>query len=150
MLNSSFLYHRTIMRVAFSLCSPLSQASSVLKTLLGKKLFCGKKQGKDIFVRSSFFSNGRTQLSSGSNFFTTNNTIGCWSLVRKTRPKYLPTVPVGKVNNEGKMITDQEGLKELYLDTFLWRLRDRPIRPDLKDLQSVKTKMFEAILKTCA
>ena len=71
----------------------------------------------------------RTQLSSGSNFVTTNNTNGCWSLVRKTRPKYLPTVPVGKVNNEGKMITDQEGLKELYLDTFLW--------PDLKDLQSV-------------
>ena len=91
----------------------------------------------------------RTQLSSGSNFVTTNNTNGCWSLVRKTRPKYLPTVPVGKVNNEGKMITDQERIKELYLDSFLWRLRDRPIRPDLKDLQSVKTKTFEAILKTC-
>ena len=92
----------------------------------------------------------RAQLSSSSNFVTTHNTNGCWSLVRKTRPKYLPTIPVGKVNKKGNMITDQEGLKELYLDTFLWRLRDRPMRPDLKDLQSIKTKMFEIILKTCA
>ena len=83
--------------------------------------------------------NMRTQLSSCSNFVTIQNTNGCWSLVRKTRPKYLPTVPVGKINSEGNMITDQKGLKELYLDTFLWRLRDRPIRPDMKDLQSVKT-----------
>ena len=91
----------------------------------------------------------RSQLSSGSNFVTTHNTNGCWSLVRKTRPKYLPIVPVGKINSEGKMITDQEGLKKLYLETFLWRLRDRPIRPDLVDLHLIKTKMFETILNSC-
>ena len=91
----------------------------------------------------------RSQLTSGSNFVTTHNTNGCWSLVKKVRPKYLPTVPVGKINKEGKITTNQEGLKELYLETFLLRLRDRPIRPDLVDLQLIKNKMFETILKTC-
>ena len=91
----------------------------------------------------------RSQLTSGSNFVTTHNTNGCWSLVKKVRPKYLPTVPVGKINKEGKLTTNQEGLKELYLETFLWRLRDRPIRPDLVDLQLIKSRMFETILKTC-
>ena len=90
-----------------------------------------------------------SQLSSGSNYVTTHNTIGCWSLVRKPRQKYLPTVPVGKLNSQGKMVTDQEGLKKLYLETFLWRLRDRPIRPDLVDIQEVKTKLFETILESC-
>ena len=42
----------------------------------------------------------RSQLTSGSNFVTTHNTNGCWSLVKKVRPKYLPTVPVGKINKE--------------------------------------------------
>ena len=51
-------------------------------------------------------------LCSGSNFLSTNNTSGGWSLVRKTQPKYLPTVPVGKTNIEGRMIIDQEGLKK--------------------------------------
>ena len=50
----------------------------------------------------------KSELLSGSKFVSTQNTNGCWALVRKTRPKYLPTVPVGKKNSEGKMITDQE------------------------------------------
>ena len=91
----------------------------------------------------------RSQLSAGSNVVTTHNTSGCWSLVRKTRPKYLPSVPVGKLNREGRLITDQEGLKKLYLETFLWRLRDRPMKPDLVEIQSVKTKLFKTILKSC-
>ena len=61
----------------------------------------------------------------------------------------MPTVPVGKINSEGKIITDQEGLKKLYLETFLWRLRDQPIRPDLVELQDMKNYLFKTILKTC-
>ena len=91
----------------------------------------------------------KCELSSGSRFLSTHNTSGCWSLVRKTRPKHLPTVPVGKINNKGTMITDQMGLKKLYLETFLWRLRDWPMRPDLTDLEEVKIKAFKSILKTC-
>ena len=89
----------------------------------------------------------KCELSSGSRFLSTHNTSGCWSLVRKTRPKHLPTVPVGKINNKGTMITDQIGFKKLYLETFLWRLRDRPMRPDLADLEEVKIKAFKSILK---
>ena len=90
----------------------------------------------------------KSELCSGSKFVSTHNTSTCWSLVKKTRPKHLPTVPVGKINSEGKMITDQEGLKKLYLEMFLWRLRDRPIRPDLVELQDIKVGLLKSILKT--
>ena len=92
----------------------------------------------------------KSHLLSASKLVSTQNTNGSWALVRKTRPKYLPTVPVGKKNNEGKMVTDQESLKKLNLETFLWRLRDRPIRPDLVELQKVKSELFETILKSCS
>ena len=94
--------------------------------------------------------NMKSQLLSGSKFVSTQNTSGSWALVRKTRPKYLPSVPVGKRNSEGKMITDQEGLKKLYLETFLWRLRDRPIRPDLAEIQEIKSELFQTILNSCS
>ena len=58
-------------------------------------------------------------------------------------------MPVGKFDNMGNLITDQTGLKKLYLETFIWRLRDRPIRPDLSDLQLLKTTMFDKILEYC-
>ncbi len=58
-------------------------------------------------------------------------------------------MPVGKFDNMGNLITDQTGLKKLYLETFIWRLRDRPIRPDLSDIQLLKTNMFDKILEYC-
>ena len=79
----------------------------------------------------------------------TQNTKGTWYQIRKVRTKHMPTVPVGKVNNVGKIVCDQDGLKKLCLETFIWRLRDRPLRPDLVDIQEAKEKLFEAMLKIC-
>ena len=91
----------------------------------------------------------RAQFSLGSKFVSTHNTRGCWSLVRKVRPKHTPPIPVGKIDFEGNMVTDQNSLKKLYLETFIWRLRDRPMKPDLVDLQLLKEKLFKTILKVC-
>ena len=90
----------------------------------------------------------KNYLCSGSNFLSTFNTSVGWSLVRKTHPKYLSTVPVGKANIEGRMITDQEGLNKIYLETFLWCLRYQPIRPDLMELQKIKLNCLKEYWKS--
>ena len=82
-------------------------------------------------------------------FVSTHNTRGCWSLIKKIRPKHSIPIPVGKFDKNGKLVTDQKGLKQLYLETFVWRLRDRPIRPDLADIETLKSQLFKSILKSC-
>ena len=42
----------------------------------------------------------------------------------------------------GKTITHPEELKKLYLNTYIHRLRHRPIRPGLEYLESIKTELF--------
>ena len=125
-----------------------------------KKL--ARKQSPEISVRlseieeelgkeniSMHYKNMKTQMCAISKSVGTQNTKGTWYQIRKVRPKHMPTVPVGKINNDGKIVSDQDGLKKLYLETFIWRLRDRPIRPDLVDIQEAKEKLFKAILKIC-
>ena len=82
-------------------------------------------------------------------FGSTEKINGCWSLIRKICPKNMTPVPVGKYHNCGNLITDPNGLKKLYLETFLWQLRNRPIRPDLVDFQELKKTMFNTILIFC-
>ena len=98
---------------------------------------------------SMHYSNMKTQMASISKSVSTQNTKGSWHQIRKVRPKYLPTVPVGKLDKTGKMVSDQAGLKKLYLETFIWRLRERPMRPDLVEIENVKQQLFQAILKIC-
>ena len=56
---------------------------------------------------------------------------------------------MGKKDKDGKVVTNQEGLKKLYLDTFVWRLRERTSNPKMKSLHQEKQKMFQTILKLC-
>ena len=91
----------------------------------------------------------KTQLSSISKSVITQNTKGSWYQIRKVRPKHLPTVPTGKIDSQGKIVSDQIGLKKLYLETFIWRLRERPMKPDLVEIKKVKEELFKAILKIC-
>jgi hypothetical protein len=98
---------------------------------------------------SMHYSHMKSHLSSISESVATHNTKGSWFLIRKVRPKHMPTVPVGKIDNNGKLIVDQVGLKKLYLETFLWRLRDRPIKPELVEIENIKNDVFKAILNIC-
>ena len=78
------------------------------------------------------------------------NIAGAWALKKKIRPKNKAAVPVGKKDGQGNIVTDQHGLKVLYLETFVWRLRERPIRPDLGDVKQMKEKCFDQILELCS
>ena len=70
-----------------------------------------------------------------------------WSLLKKNYPKSLPVVPVGKKDRKGKLITDHEQLKHLYLETYLHRLRNRPGKDDLEELRQLKLALFDTRLK---
>ena len=68
------------------------------------------------------------------------NIAGAWALKKKIRPKNKAAVPVGKKDGHGNIVTDQHGLKVLYLESFVWRLREQPIRPDLWLVKQLKEK----------
>ena len=56
------------------------------------------------------------------------NTNSVWSLKRKVFPKNKESLPFAKKNCDGKLISSHKQLKDLYLDTFVHRLRLRPIK----------------------
>ena len=66
-----------------------------------------------------------------------------WKKVNKLWPKYSPTLPAGKKNHFGKVVSDPKELKKLLSKEYKGRLRTRPARPDLNDLEKRKTSIFE-------
>ena len=70
-----------------------------------------------------------------------------WKLLKKYSPKSTPSVPVGKKDSSGNLITNHEGLKKLYLKTYVHRLRNRTIKEDFEDLKELKNKLFEMRLE---
>ena len=50
---------------------------------------------------------------------------------------------MGKNDHKGNIITDHEGLKKLYLQTYVNRLRNRPMKPVLEEMKKLKTELFE-------
>ena len=58
------------------------------------------------------------------------NHQGVWKNKRKLLPKIKPNLPVGKKNLKKQLITNPEELKELYLNTFKYRLRRRLAKYD--------------------
>ena len=65
-----------------------------------------------------------------------------WKMLKNKIPKNAPTVPVGKKDSFGNMITNYEGLKNLYLNTYIQRLRNRPIKPELQEIRKLKEDLF--------
>ena len=63
------------------------------------------------------------------------NRAKMWKILQKNYPKHLNAIPVGKKDRSG----NHKGLKELYLETYLNRMRNRPIKPRFEKLQSMKT-----------
>ena len=75
------------------------------------------------------------------------NVNGVWNINRKVFPKNSETLPFAKRNDEGKLISSQKELKKLYLQTFIRRLRHRPIRSDFEYLKSLKEELCSKGLK---
>ena len=71
----------------------------------------------------------------------TTNVNGMWGLKRKIFPKNVEQLPTAKKNVENRIISSQNELKKLYLDTFKHRLRHRPMNNDLKYLETIKEEL---------
>ena len=75
------------------------------------------------------------------------NNNGMWNLMKKVFPKNVQPLPVAKRNNLGQIITNPEMMKDLYLETFVHRLRHRPIKSDFEELKKLKETLFELRLR---
>ena len=71
------------------------------------------------------------------------NHQGVWKNKRKLFPKIKPNLPVGKKNLKKQLITNPEELKELYLNTFKYRLRHRPPQPAYQELVELQEELFK-------
>ena len=77
------------------------------------------------------------------------NTNGMWKLTKKMFPKNRETLPFAKKDFDGHLITSQNGLKSLYIETFVHRLRDRPIKDNLKHLRTLKEELCAERITFC-
>ena len=75
------------------------------------------------------------------------NSNGMWNLMKKVFPKNAQSLPVAKKNMKGQIISNPEALKELYLDTYVHRLRHRPIKTEFLELKQLKETLFSLRLK---
>lgn len=70
-----------------------------------------------------------------------------WKLLKRNYPKVSTAIPVGKKDRKGNIITNHEGLKHLYLQTYVNRLRNRPIKSGFEEIKKMKTELFELRLE---
>ena len=66
-----------------------------------------------------------------------------WKMLKRKYPKISPAIPVGKIDKSGKLVTSHTELKNLYLKTYLHRLRNRPVKSDIKELKRLKEELFD-------
>ena len=72
---------------------------------------------------------------------------GLWKLKKEVNPKVKPTLPVGKKNIQGQIVTNPEEIKDLYLQTFVHRLRDRPVKSGYEEIIKLKDELFKLKIK---
>ena len=65
----------------------------------------------------------------------------------KLWPKCGVITPTAKLNHIGKMVSAPKEIKDLMAKEYKERLRKRPIRPDLIEIEDRKQKLFELKLK---
>ena len=70
-----------------------------------------------------------------------------WDILKRNYPKSTIVVPVGKKDKTGNIVTNHAGLKQLYLNTYIHRLRTRPIKEEFEQMKQFKDELFELRLK---
>ena len=88
----------------------------------------------------------RDQIGNLSNLKGGFSGIGMWKLKKKLLPPSRDP-PMAKRDASGNIITAPEALKKLYLETYVHRLRHRPIMPGLEALKQLKEDLWERRLK---
>ena len=75
------------------------------------------------------------------------NHQGIWKIKKKYFPRKNPSLPAGKKNLKKQLITNPAELKELYLQTFKYRLRHRPAQPGFESLLDDQEELFKLRLE---
>ena len=75
------------------------------------------------------------------------NYQGIWQIKKKIFPKVKPTKQTGKRNVMNQLITNPSELKELYLSSFIYRLRHRPTQPGFEDVLDTQNEVFKMRLE---
>ena len=70
-----------------------------------------------------------------------------WKKINKLWPTFAPTLPVAKKDHAGKVVSDPKELKIILAKEYRERLRTRPARADLKDLEQRKSDIFQLKMK---
>ena len=70
------------------------------------------------------------------------NSNKIWKLKKKLCPK-MSEPPSAKVNKQGKLVTNEADIKELYTQTFVDRFKPREIKSGKEELIHLKEKLFE-------
>ena len=65
-----------------------------------------------------------------------------WKVKKKICPKNEVSPPIAKLDQFGNLVTNQEQLKSLYVDTYKDRLRHRDMKPSISYLRHLKDFLF--------
>ena len=66
-----------------------------------------------------------------------------WNLMKKLSPKNTIDPPAAKKDNLGELVTDQEALETLYLETYKSRLQPNPVSKDMAELKYLKEYLYD-------
>ena len=70
------------------------------------------------------------------------SSLGFWKLKRRLFP-FTGDPPMAKKDEIGNIITAPETIKNLYVDTYKDRLRNRSMKPELMDIFHLKSELWE-------
>ena len=93
---------------------------------------------QELLVRKIVTNFQELDQSEGENFAQ-----GVWKLKKKEFPRNSQSIPAAKTDINGRTVTDPSSIKQLYLDTFCHRLRERPKKEDNADLFELQQKLLE-------
>ena len=69
-----------------------------------------------------------------------------WKLKKELWPKTKESIPTGKINHQGKLVTSPEDIKALLTKEYEERLRPRPVHPDFEGIFKIKEESFQVKL----
>ena len=71
------------------------------------------------------------------------NQAGVWQVMKRMFPTNASNLPSAKIDvKNGKMVSDHEGLKHLYAETFCHRLRNRPGKEKYSHIYDLQQKLM--------
>ena len=105
-----------------------------------------QKLSKLVFERNwKLFIEQISDMSDMTSSFSRNK---MWKVRQKVCPRIETPCVVAKKNKDGEVISNREGLRQLYSDTYKDRLKHRVIKPKYSMLKQLKENLFHLRLKT--